>query len=152
MRSPLRSASLAEFWNRRWNTAFNTLANQLAFRPLARRLNARRAILAVFLISGLIHELVISVPARGGYGLPTLYFLIQGIGVLFERRRRNRALTENLKPNVSFRRFLPGRRVKRWLFMAAFTALPVPLLFHPPFIHHVILPMVHFLGTRFRSL
>jgi hypothetical protein len=85
MREPLRSVSLAEFWGRRWNGAFHALVNDFAFRPLARKCGVTVAMLLVFLISGLIHDLVISLPARGGYGLPTAYFLMQGVGLVFER-------------------------------------------------------------------
>ena len=73
MRNPSRSTSLAEFWGRRWNTAFHELAARFTFRPLRRLVGAGTAASLVFLVSGLIHELVISLPAGGGYGLPTLY-------------------------------------------------------------------------------
>jgi len=72
MQNPLAAKSLADFWGRRWNTAFNELALRFAFRPLSRWTTPAVAMLAVFGLSGLIHELVISLPAHGGYGLPTL--------------------------------------------------------------------------------
>jgi alginate O-acetyltransferase complex protein AlgI len=135
MRAPLRSTSLAEFWSTRWNTAFNTLAHTFAFRPLTRRWGIGAATMGVFLISGFVHEAVISLPARGGYGLPTGYFLLQGCGVLLER-------------SVIGRRLGLGRGVPGWLFTFAFTAIPVFWLFHPPFVLNVILPMLNALGTK----
>jgi predicted DCC family thiol-disulfide oxidoreductase YuxK len=134
MRAPLLSRSLGEFWGKRWNTAFNHLVAEFLFRPLRRPFGAQAAMMCVFLTSGLIHELVISVPARGGYGLPTLYFLLQGAGVLFEHTR----LAHRLGINGGFR---------GWLFTAIIAAGPAFWLFHPPFIHHVILPFLKCLGA-----
>ena len=74
MSAPLRSTSLGEFWGKRWNLGFRQLAHELIFRPLYRSLGPDTAGFLVFAVSGLIHDLVISVPARGGYGLPTMYF------------------------------------------------------------------------------
>ena len=117
---PLRSRSLTDFWGRRWNTAFHYLSEHFIFRPLLRRLGVTAAMLTVFFASGLVHDLVISVPARGGWGLPTLYFLIQGGGVLLERRWKMRS------------------RVWVW----AVTGLPLPLCFPPAFCERVILPLL----------
>jgi predicted DCC family thiol-disulfide oxidoreductase YuxK len=133
MRSPLLATSLADFWGNRWNTAFHALANEFVFRRLARPLGVAWATFVVFLISGLVHDLVISVPASGGFGLPTGYFLLQGAGVLFERSKVGRGL--------GFARGWRG-----WLFMLTVTAAPAFWLFHPPFVHHVILPMLQALG------
>ena len=66
MRHPLRSVSLAEFWGRRWNIAFHELATRFTFAPLRRVLGVPVATVAVFVVSGLVHELVITLPARGG--------------------------------------------------------------------------------------
>ena len=85
MQNPILATSLAEFWGRRWNTAFNELAFRFTFRPLRRMTTPVTATLLVFGLSGLIHELVISLPAGGGYGLPTIYFFIQGFGTVIER-------------------------------------------------------------------
>jgi predicted DCC family thiol-disulfide oxidoreductase YuxK len=134
MRAPLLSRSLGEFWGKRWNTAFNHLVAEFLFRPLRRPFGAQAAMMCVFLASGLVHELVISVPARGGYGFPTLYFLLQGAGVLFEHTR----LAHRLGIIGGFR---------GWLFTAIIAAGPAFWLFHPPFIHHVILPFLKCLGA-----
>jgi integrase len=71
MSAPLHSTSLTEFWGKRWNLGFRQLAHELIFRKLYRTLGAGSAGFFVFVVSGLIHDLVISLPARGGYGLPS---------------------------------------------------------------------------------
>lgn len=83
--SPALSSSLSDFWGKRWNRGFRQLSHQFIFQPLRTRLGVPGATFVVFIFSGLIHDLVISFPAGGGYGLPTLYFSIQGAGVLIER-------------------------------------------------------------------
>jgi len=134
MRSPLRSTSLAEFWGRRWNTAFHELATLFSYKPLRSIAGTAGATLLTFLVSGLIHELVISVPAHGGYGMPTGYFVLQGLGVAGERSRRGR-------------RFGLGRGVRGRLFMMLVVAGPVFWLFPPPFVRNVVLPMLAAIGA-----
>jgi hypothetical protein len=134
MRAPLLARSLGEFWGERWNTAFNRLATKFLFRPMHRAVGVSAATMFVFLVSGLLHDLVLSVPARGGYGLPTLYFLLQGTGALFERTK-------------TARRAGLGRGFRSWLFALIVTAGPVFWLFHPPFIRNVILPFLKTLGA-----
>ena len=129
MSDPLRSRSLSDFWGKRWNLGFRQLSHDLIFRPLHRILGAGLAGFLVFVSSGLIHDLVISVPARGGYGLPTIYFAIQGLGVAVERAAFGRKL--------GLRRNLRG-----WLFMAVLIVGPVFLLYHPPFVLRVIIPFM----------
>ena len=129
MSTPLRSTSLAEFWGKRWNLGFRQLSYELIFRPLHRTLGTDAAGWVVFLASGLIHELVISLPARAGYGLPTTYFLLQGAGITVEHTRFGK-------------RFGLGRGVQGWLFMAVFVAGPVFWLFHPWFVLRVIVPFM----------
>src|SRR6185436_4806464 len=134
MQSPLRSTSLAEFWGRRWNTAFHELATRFTFRPLRPAAGPVGATLLAFLASGLIHELVISLPAGGGYGLPTGYFLLQGLGVVGERSGPGRWLGL-------------GRGWRGWVFTTLMTAGPAFWLFPPPFVHNVILPMLGVIGA-----
>ena len=134
MRAPLRSQSLGEFWGKRWNLGFRQLSHELIFRPTCKRLGAGGAGFLVFVVSGLLHDLVISVPARGGYGLPTLYFALQGAGVAAEHSRLGK-------------RMGLGTGVRGWLFMAVITAAPAFWLFHPPFVHNVILPFMKAIGA-----
>ena len=130
MSSPIRSRTLSEFWGKRWNLGFRQLAHELIFRPLQKRSGPAVAGLLVFAASGLIHDLVISVPARAGYGLPTAYFILQGLGVLFER-------------SALIRRWGLQRELLSRILTLAVTALPAFWLFHPPFVHRVILPFMH---------
>ncbi len=130
MRAPVLAGSLGEFWGRRWNSGFRDLVFGASFAPLKRRLGARTASLTIFLISGVIHDLVISVPAGGGYGLPTAYFALQGAGLLAEHARGS-ALAR-------WRGRWQGR-VWTWIVVAG----PAFWLFHPPFVRRVILPMMH---------
>jgi alginate O-acetyltransferase complex protein AlgI len=134
MRNPLRSTSLAEFWGRRWNIAFHELASRFTFTPLRRWVGIRAASVAVFIVSGLVHELVITLPARGGYGLPTLYFLLQAAGLVTER-------------SVLGRRLGLGHGARGWIFAAVTAAAPAVLLFPPPFIHRVVVPMLGAIGA-----
>ncbi len=129
MSAPLRSTSLGEFWGKRWNLGFRQLSHELIFRPLHRRLGADAAGFLVFAVSGLIHDLVISLSARGGYGLPTLYFVLQGMGMTIEHSRFGKRLGL-------------GQGVRGWCFMMVLLAAPVFWLFHPWFVLRVILPFM----------
>ena len=129
MSAPLQSTSLGEFWGKRWNLGFRQLAHELIFRPLHRPLGALQACFLVFAVSGLIHDLVISLPAHAGYGLPTIYFLLQGVGVAVER-------------STFGRRFGLAHGTCGWCFMMVFLMAPVFWLFHPGFVLCVILPFM----------
>ena len=130
MRMPIAARSLGEFWSFRWNRGFNDLAHRHVFQPARRALGIPGATLLTFLASGLVHDLVISIPARADYGLPTLYFLLQGTGVLAERSPFGR--------RAGLRRGIRGR-----LFALTIAAAPAFWLFHPPFVARVILPFMH---------
>jgi hypothetical protein len=114
-RDPLHAASLTDFWSRRWNLAFSEMTAVAIYRPIKKLAGARLAVFASFIASGLLHELAISVPAHGGYGLPTLYFALQGFLVLL-----------NLKSRTA-------------MFVALIA--PVLLVFHIPFLRTVVWPL-----------
>jgi membrane bound O-acyltransferase family protein len=130
MSKPILSKTLSEFWGKRWNLGFRQLAHDFVFRPLCSRVGPAAAGFVVFVLSGLIHDLVISLPARGGYSLPTVYFLIQGLGVVVERSAFGRSL--GLQHGVSAR-----------IFAFVVAAAPAFWLFHPPFVLRVIIPFMH---------
>jgi hypothetical protein len=135
MHAPLSATSLSDFWGHRWNLGFRQLTHRLIFQPARSRSGVVTATLLSFFASGIIHELVISLPAGGGYGLPTGYFVLQGLGVLFERS-------------------LPGKRLglssgaRGWLFAVFCAGAPAYLLFHPWFVRSVILPFLTAIGAR----
>jgi len=129
MDSPLRSMSVSEFWSRRWNTAFRDLTHRFLFRPLTPYLGVRGAIIGGFVFSGLVHDLVISLPAGGGYGGPTLFFALQALAVLFER--------SEFGAGLGLGRGLPGR-----ISTAMVVVLPLGFLFHAPFVERVVVPFL----------
>jgi len=124
-RQPWASRSLAEFWGRRWNLAFVETMRCLLLRSFYRRLGRGGSQFAVFAVSGLLHELAISFPAGGGWGLPLGYFLLHGALVAVEKRFRivNRAWT--------------------WFWVIA----PAPWLFHEPFRRVLIVPFYRWLHS-----
>ena len=133
MDRPWRSDSLTEFWSRRWNRAFRDVAHRLIVRPLLRRRVATAGVmLAVFLASGLVHDVVMSAPA-GGWGGPTLYFLIQFAGILLQRTR--------LAGRLGLDRGPLG-----WIVSAAFIVGPLGLLFHRPYCARIMLPFYDWLA------
>lgn len=93
--TPLLAKSLSEFWSRRWNIWTSEWFRLVIFRPLQTR--PVLALFLVFLVSGIIHELVINVPlyivtGRNCFGLMTLYFLLQAFGILIERKTHSRGM------------------------------------------------------------
>lgn len=110
-RSPLQANSLRDFWGKRWNLAFTEMTSVVAYRPLRKRLSDRQAFIIAFLFSGLLHEVALSLPVNKGYGLPTLYFIIQLILILLEP--------------ILFGTKKPGS-----LWIVACLVIPLPILFH----------------------
>jgi hypothetical protein len=129
MDAPWKSDSVGSFWGRRWNIAFIQMTKITLFVPLARKGKSRLALLLSFFISGIFHEIALTLPVGSGYGLPMLYFILQSIFVLTERK-----FIPKLSPI--------GRRL--WTF--ACLLLPFPLLLHPAFIHDIMLPFLEHLG------
>lgn len=129
MHWPICASSVSDFWSYRWNTAFRDLTRQLLFRPLVPRIGPLAALWVAFFASGVVHDMVISLPARAGYGGPTLFFLVQAAGITVERSRWGRMLGL-------------ARGVRGWLFTAACLILPAPLLFHTPFLRFVVNPFL----------
>jgi alginate O-acetyltransferase complex protein AlgI len=133
-RFPLGATSVADFWGGRWNLAFTHLTHRAIFRPLVRRFGSTWGTMAGFLFSGALHELVVSFPAGAGYGLPTLYFTLQGVCVALERRW--------LRRTVGLR-----NKATAWLWTCAAVLGPLPMMFHPPFLREIVLPLLRWCGA-----
>jgi len=118
-RAPFVSKTLAEFWSRRWNIGFSEMTSLAVYHPLRRKLGAPLAVMVSFGCSGVLHEIAISLPVNAGFGLPLLYFLIQGASMLVQRR---------------------VGRSRLWTM--ATLILPLPLLFHAPFLNGVVWPLI----------
>lgn len=127
-RAPLKSQSLGEFWARRWNLAFSEMTTIAVYRPLVDRIGRGPALMAGFALSGLLHEMAISVPVRAGLGLPLLYFLMHGALVLIER-----ALARAGFP-------LTGWVGRAWAIF--WVVAPLPILFHRPFLAGIAWPII----------
>jgi Membrane bound O-acyl transferase family len=129
--APLLSGSLQDFWSRRWNLAFVEM-DKILFLPLARRLfNPRGAILFVFVISGLLHEIGISYASGQLWGLPLLYFLIQGIGIIIEKQWLSK---KTLSPAATR------------TFAMVWVLAPLALLFNAPFQSAFVAPLSSAVG------
>jgi len=130
MNWPIAAVSVSDFWGHRWNTAFRDLTYRFLFRPLVALVGVRWAGLIGFLFSGLVHELVISVPAQGGYGGPTVFFAVQGLAMLIGR-------------SAAGRRIGLGSGYLGWLFTMIVMLLSALLLFHRPFVLEVVVPFMN---------
>jgi alginate O-acetyltransferase complex protein AlgI len=128
--APLRSTSLAEFWGRRWNLAFSQMTALAIYRPLSRRAGRGPALAASFLGSGLLHELAISMPVGAGYGMPLGYFALHGALGLIEGQLARAGHPIDRAPWVG----------RAWTL--AWLVLPLPILFHRPFLAGVIWPLI----------
>lgn len=124
-RAPLTSLSLKEFWGKRWNIAFSEMAAIAVYKPLRPHLGTDKAKLVAFFFSGVLHELALSVPVGRGYGLPTLFFIIQALLIQAEAK-------------LNFRTKLAAHF---WVLM--WLILPMGLLFHPYFLAEVIWPFLN---------
>jgi hypothetical protein len=87
------------------------------------------AIVLTYLFSGIVHDAVITIPAGGGYGGPTAYFLVQATALFVERSGVGRRLGL-------------GGGLRGWLFTLAVVVGPVAMLFPTQFVTGVALPFI----------
>lgn len=134
MNSPLFATGVSDFWGQRWNIPFRDLTHRFVFLPLAKRPGPRSALFVGFVISGLIHELAITIPARSGYGGPLTFFVIQAVALFIER-------------SAGGRRLGLGRGFIGWAFAAVMLIGPVGLLFPTAFVTEIIVPFCRAIGA-----
>jgi alginate O-acetyltransferase complex protein AlgI len=123
--NPLEAKGIADFWGRRWNVGYSQMLQRLLGRPIEKMYGKSAGVMAVFLASGLLHEIAITLPVRSGFGLPTLYFTLHGLLTLLEGKW-NRPLGK-----------IPALLA---------VAVPLPWLFPPQFQSEVIAPCIEAFG------
>eukprot|EP00927_Polykrikos_kofoidii_P078160 TRINITY_DN75016_c0_g1_i1.p1 TRINITY_DN75016_c0_g1~~TRINITY_DN75016_c0_g1_i1.p1 ORF type:complete len:483 (-),score=53.33 TRINITY_DN75016_c0_g1_i1:23-1471(-) len=141
---PLYADSMSDFWGKRWNVAFSDFNRYVIVAAVKTALEedlgmskttaAQIGIFAAFVASAILHELAITVPVRAGYGGPSLYFAIQGFGVILEKQ----VLIATWRG-----RFPILARAVMWIGIL----LPFPLCFVQPFCSEIALPLTLFVGN-----
>jgi alginate O-acetyltransferase complex protein AlgI len=126
--SPYKSRSLKEFWGKRWNIAFSEMTALISYRPLKTRVGIKKALIISFLLSGLLHEIAISLPVMAGFGLPMIYFVIH-------------ASAMHLEGHFIFIQRIAQHRFLSHIWVMSWLLLPMPLLFHHEFIQQVLVPL-----------
>lgn len=116
---PLKSQSLSEFWGKRWNVWVQDWLRDMSGN---RRRSLHQNIAITFLISGFFHEIMFNLPysihaKRFFFGNMFLYFLIQAIGLLGEKK-----LLKSASP------FL--KRIYLWFFVV----VPAPIFMMKSFL------------------
>jgi hypothetical protein len=108
--NPVLSTTISEFWGSRWNLMFVRCIKRGAFLPLVRAgWSPAVAALASFGVSAFVHELLILVVLGRLDGFNGLFFLLQTIPIVLERRFRHEY---NRLPS-------PVRRLITWIWFAA---------------------------------
>lgn len=118
----LKAKGVADFWSRRWNVGYSQMMQRLVGRPVEQVLGRNAGLFSVFLISGLFHEVAITLPVNAGYGLPTAFFASHGFLVLLEKKR--------------------GRPLGK-IFALLAVGVPLGFLFPPEFQTEVIARCLH---------
>ncbi|MFK7850642.1 MAG: MBOAT family protein [Akkermansiaceae bacterium] len=81
----LEARGVGDFWSRKWNVGYSQMMQRVVGRPITAVAGSNSGLMVVFLVSGLLHELAITLPVRSGFGLPTLFFVVHGLLVLAEK-------------------------------------------------------------------
>ena len=82
----LETQGIGDFWSRRWNVGYSQMMQRLIGRPVEALAGANAGTMAVFVTSGVLHELAVTLPVRSGFGLPTVYFTLHGVLTLLEKK------------------------------------------------------------------
>ena len=84
--------------------------------------------------TAVIIAILISIPAGGGYGRPTLFFMLQALGILVSRTATGKWLGIH-------------RGFRGWLFTLLVVVVPCPLVFHSKFASQVVVPFLETIGA-----
>jgi alginate O-acetyltransferase complex protein AlgI len=81
----LETKGIGDFWSRRWNVGYSQMMQRIVGRPVEALAETNIGVMAIFIASGFLHELAITLPVRSGFGMPTVYFTLHGLLTLLER-------------------------------------------------------------------
>ena len=80
----LGAESFAAFWQH-WNPIWGYGLGRFVFAPVQRRVPSAIAVMVTFLVSGIVHDVAVTVVRRSFTLMVTPWFLLLGIGVLVAR-------------------------------------------------------------------
>uniref|UniRef100_A0ACD5V061 Uncharacterized protein n=1 Tax=Avena sativa TaxID=4498 RepID=A0ACD5V061_AVESA len=117
---PYLASSLRDFWGRRWNLMVPGALRPSVYGPVRARLGAPAGVLATFLVSGLMHEVMFYyITLEGGTGEVTAFFVLHGACVVAERwcaRQRGLWRPPRAVATAATLAFVAG--TASWLFFA----------------------------------
>ncbi|CAL4948423.1 unnamed protein product [Urochloa decumbens] len=120
--APLAVASLGGFWGRQWNLMAVDLLRASAYDPVRARWGRDAGVLAAFLMSGILHELLYwYMTLRRPTGEMLLFFLSQAAFQIAERWARAAGLWRPPKPVA-------------YLLVTAFMVVTISEMFFGPFV------------------
>ncbi|CAL5027020.1 unnamed protein product [Urochloa decumbens] len=83
---PYLASSLRDFWGQRWNLMVPGVLRPCVYRPVRARLGAAAGLLAAFLVSGVMHEVMFYyITLEAGTGEVTAFFALHGACAVAER-------------------------------------------------------------------
>lgn len=83
---PYLASSLRDFWGRRWNLMVPGVLRPCVYRPVRARFGAAAGVLAAFLVSGAMHEVMFYyITLEAGTGEVTAFFALHGACAVAER-------------------------------------------------------------------
>ncbi|KAK3164937.1 hypothetical protein QOZ80_1AG0026760 [Eleusine coracana subsp. coracana] len=120
--APLAADSLAGFWGRQWNLMAVDVLRASAYEPVRARWGRDAGVLAAFLMSGLLHELLyFYMTLRRPTGEMLRFFVFHGVFQIVERRAREAGL------------WRPPRLVA-YLLVSGFMLVTISEMFFGPFV------------------
>ncbi|PAN39150.2 hypothetical protein PAHAL_7G181300 [Panicum hallii] len=116
---PYLASSFGDFWGRRWNLMVPGVLRPCVYRPVRARLGAAAGVLAAFLVSGAMHEVMFYyITLEAGTGEVTAFFALHGACVVAERRWRGSGLWRPPRPVATALTLAFVTGTGSWLFFA----------------------------------
>jgi len=116
---PYLASSLGDFWGRRWNLMVPGVLRPCVYRPVRARLGATAGVLAAFLVSGAMHEVMFYyITLEAGTGEVTAFFALHGACAVAERWWQGRGLWRPPRPAATVLTLAFVAGTGSWLFFA----------------------------------